>query len=126
MKTDHALAELFAHDPDLIKVILGLGPEGRYRMFSDVVKEVERRLDAVFIAEEENLPIVVSEFQGYDEETIYYRWLTKIGLIGTRYPRREIYGVLLFILPEHAPRPSRGIESGDRVSPSSRSSILPW
>ncbi len=104
MRTDHALAQLFEHDPDLIKLMLDLPEDCHYQMRSETIKEVERRLDAVFTPDDAQAPVIVGEFHGYDDKTIYFRLLGNIGMVGARQPERLIYGLLIFILPSHDPR----------------------
>jgi predicted transposase YdaD len=82
MKADHALAELFAEDPDLIKVLVNRDDDTHYTMDTRVIKQVEKRLDACFLPDRPERPVIVTEFQGYDDRRIYYRAFAGAALLG--------------------------------------------
>ncbi len=97
MKTDHALGELFAEDPDLIKLFLAGAPECHYTMKSEVVKEVERRVDACFFPDDPCQPIQVTEFLGYQDANAIYRLVSGGCLIGMRNPGRVVHYLLILL-----------------------------
>jgi len=73
-------------------------------MRSPVFKEVERRLDAVFVPADDHSPIPVTEFQGYEDNTIYYRVLSSVGEAGIRNPDRQVIGLVFFLERSHDPK----------------------
>ena len=103
MRTDHALGELFSCDPDLIKLLVRLPENGHYHMKSDVIKAVDRQVDACFMPEEAGLPLIVCEFQGYNDDHIYYRLLSGAGLAGERNSQYTVHALLVFIDDKHDP-----------------------
>jgi len=102
--SDHGLAELFGSDPDLINLFTGSTEPVLYQMKSEVLKHVERRLDAAFYPVEEHLPIVYTEFQAYQDAAFYYRSLAGGGLLGERHPSRQIQILLIFIKESFDPK----------------------
>ena len=97
MKTDHALAELFAEDPDLIKLFVPAPADCHYTMKAEVVKEVERRIDACFIPDDPDVPIQVVEFLGYQDANATYRLVSGGCLIGMRNPGRVVHYLLVLL-----------------------------
>ncbi len=104
MKTDCALADLFAHNPDLIKLMANVDSSAHYTMKSEVFKEVERRNDACFIPDQLDLPVIIVEFQGYSEIGFYYRGFSNAGLFGERHPKRKIHILLIFLSEAYDPK----------------------
>jgi len=104
MRTDHAFAELFAADPDLISFFVDTPPGTRFSVRSETIKEIERRIDACFVPVEEGQPVLLVEVQGYGDEQIYYRMIAEAGLYAIQNPNREVHCLIVFVHPSDDPK----------------------
>jgi predicted transposase YdaD len=104
MHSDKHIYLLLGADPEFLHRLTGLRIKGRYRFDALDVKALERRIDGVVVPEDEAEPIWAIEVQAWRDPAIYHRLLIDMGLLGERYPGREVRGLLLFISPGHDPK----------------------
>ncbi len=104
MHSDKHIYLLLGADPEFLYRLTGLRINGRYRFDALDVKALERRIDGVVVPETEAEPIWAIEVQAWRDPTIYHRLLIDMGLLGERYPGREVRGLLLFISPGDDPK----------------------
>lgn len=104
MHTDKHIYLLLGADPEFLHRLTGLRIAGRYRFDALDVKALERRIDGVVVPEDEAEPIWAIEVQAWRDPAIYHRLLIDMGLLGERYPGREVRGLLLFISPGNDPK----------------------
>ena len=102
VRSDIAIFELFVNHPDLIKTFITTRPDVHYTMRAEEIKEVTKRLDAVFIPDDPSLPLIHMEFQGYSDPKIYYRAVAGGCMLG--YLDRTINVCIMFFDKEQDPK----------------------
>lgn len=73
MKTDELLYELFKIDPKSLFRLVRLELEGEYTFESITLKTTEKRIDGFLKRTDDVGPNVFVEFQGWDDDKIYWR-----------------------------------------------------
>ncbi len=105
MHTDKPLYLLLGADPEFLHLLTGgLRIEGSYQIDTIDLKSLERRIDGVIVPEDTQQPIWAIEVQAQYDASIYHRLLVDMGLLGTRHPKREIRGLLIFISAAQDPK----------------------
>ena len=105
MHTDKPLYLLLGADPEFLHLLTGgVRIEGPYQIDAIDLKALERRIDGVIVPEDTQQPIWAIEVQAQYDLSIYHRLLVDMGLLGTRHPKREIRGLLIFISAAQDPK----------------------
>lgn len=78
METDPSFYALFKRHPRAFLRLAGLPDEGEWLMDSITLKSNEKRVDGVFVRQDAPGPLILAEFQGYDDPRIYYRALREL------------------------------------------------
>ena len=105
MHTDKPLYLLLGADSEFLHLLSdGLRIEGPYQIDAIDLKSLERRIDGVIVPEDTQQPIWAIEVQAQYDASIYHRILVDMGLLGTRHPKREIRGLLIFISAAQDPK----------------------
>ncbi|MCP4347580.1 MAG: DUF2887 domain-containing protein [Desulfobacterales bacterium] len=104
MKTDSLFYELFRTDPRSLFNLVGLNTEGDYGFESITVKTTEKRLDGFFKRKDGNGANIFSEFQGYEDNKIYWRFFREIFTWYEQTDSKEPFvAILLFIDKKYDP-----------------------
>ena len=105
MHTDKPLYLLLGADSEFLHLLSdGLRIEGPYQIDAIDLKSLERRIDGVIVPQDTEQPIWAIEVQAQYDASIYHRLLVDMGLLGTRHPKREIRGLLIFISAAQDPK----------------------
>lgn len=108
MKTDKEIYTLLGTDPAFLDILTaGIVIRGTYHFEAIDLKALERRCDGVLLPDDPSEPIWIIEFQAQADESIYFRLVTELGLLGQRHSGRIVRGQILFateaIDPKTAP-----------------------
>ncbi|WPL17898.1 hypothetical protein Thiowin_02941 [Thiorhodovibrio winogradskyi] len=105
MRTDKEIYLLLRSDEEFLRILCGgLRIAGPYQFDAIDLKALERRLDGVVQPANEQEPMHAIEVQGWCDPSIYSRMLIDMGLLMKAHPKREVRGLLLFLIPEHDPQ----------------------
>jgi predicted transposase YdaD len=105
MQTDKEIYLLLRTDDQFLRILCGgLTVAGPYQFDPIDFKALERRLDGVVLPANQQEPIYAIEVQGWCDPGIYARMLIDMGLLMEAHPKREVRGLLLFLIPEHDPQ----------------------
>ncbi|MGI0481623.1 Rpn family recombination-promoting nuclease/putative transposase [Geminocystis sp. CENA526] len=99
MKTDSIFYELFLNIPESLFNLLKLPPElaKEYQFISQELKQLAKRIDGVFLPNNEDKPIYFVEVQFQSDENLYYRLFTEIfTYLGQYKPCQDFYAVVLW------------------------------
>ena len=99
VRTDKQLYKIFSAWPEILEEIIQTGERGAYRFSSVTLKDLERRLDGLFVSETPGAPVYVVEFQAQYERTIYQRTFSAMALYSEANPDALVYGLLVFTTP---------------------------
>lgn len=106
MQTDHPIYQYLATGPEAFWVLTGgITLTDAYQFSSPVLKNIERRIDALFAPQDNNGPVYVVEFQVQSTPSAWYNLMTKVGLYGEEHPEQQVRGLL--ILPRKRPKSKR-------------------
>lgn len=104
MKTDELLYELFRLDPKSVFRLVQLDLEGEYTFESITLKTTEKRLDGFLKRTDGIGPNVFVEFQGWDDQKIYWRSFREVCMF---YEERDdplpFILIIVFIEPRYDP-----------------------
>ncbi len=116
MKTDHPIYQFLSTGAEAFRVLTG-GRElsGPYEFCSLTLKGIERRLDGIFEPQGHAGTVYVVEFQAQYKPAAWYNLLTKVGLYGERYPKKDVQGILIFLRERDDPCLPHG--AGGSASP---------
>lgn len=95
MKTDELLYELFKLDPKSVFRLAQLDLEGEYSFESITVKTVEKRIDGFLRRTDGVGPNVFVEFQGWDDQKIYWRSFREVCMF---YEERDESAPFILII----------------------------
>jgi predicted transposase/invertase (TIGR01784 family) len=99
MKTDTLFYDLFLTLPETLFQLLNL-PEKlseSYNFLSQELKQLAKRIDGVFVPQENNLPIYFVEVQFQEDENLYYRLFTEIfTYLGQYKPTQNFQAVVIW------------------------------
>ncbi len=107
MRTDKHVYEVFEARPQWLLDLLGRTQTSRCRFQSVVLKAIERQCDGVLDFEDSTLPLIVNEWQFYDDPWIYNRVVVSMSLLQEQNPGRKVEGLIVFgsrhLDPQSAP-----------------------
>ena len=96
MRTDKHLYTIFSANPIWFFELCELPSPGECEMRSVVLKEIEKRADAIIFPKNPNEPITVVENQFQNDDTIYPRIVIEMAEIQLENGMRHVEGVILF------------------------------
>ncbi len=104
MKTDTLFYELFRTDPRSLFNLVGLKTDGDYAFESITVKTTEKRIDGFFKRKDGNGANIFSEFQGYGDDNIYWRFFREIFTWYEQTGSKEPFvAIILFVDKKYDP-----------------------
>ncbi|KOR28836.1 hypothetical protein TI04_10110 [Achromatium sp. WMS2] len=107
MQTDIGIYQYLAMGTRALQVITGgIIVQGQYRFASVTLKNLERRIDALFEPDGHAGPVYVVEFQAQQKRAAWYNLMVKVGLYGENHPDQEVLGIM--IVPRASPKRSKG------------------
>lgn len=96
MHTDIAIYQYLATGNEAFKILTGgIALSSSYHFSSTTLKNVERRIDAIFESQDHTEPVYIVEFQAQSKSAAWYNLLTKIGHYGENHPKIKVHGILL-------------------------------
>ncbi len=104
MKTDKEFYKLFSASPQMLFELVGIQTNSIYTMISITLKEFEQRLDGFLEPKNPNAPVFISEFQGYDDDTIYHRIAKAMSTFGENNPKLQVRGFIIFTKKSYDPK----------------------
>ena len=98
--SDKQFFELFRSEPDLLKDILNLAPDGLFTFDAIVEKKFQMEIDGYFQSRKTGSPDYVVEFQGYKrkEYDIYHRIVRSMSHVSLSREMglKQVHGVVIF------------------------------